>query len=142
MTSRYVVIGGTVPAYMNEAKRIIGENLPDVNHYLMCTPEEASLMKYTVNSFLATKVIFMNELKQLADATENVDYKVVTNLLKHDLRIGETHMHVPGPDEKFGFGGMCFPKDTSALLKFAEDAKIELSVLETAVKKNTLLRLT
>jgi UDPglucose 6-dehydrogenase len=140
-TSRFVVLGGTVAAYMNEAKRIVSENLPDVNHYLMCTPEEASLMKYTVNSFLATKVIFMNELKQLADATENVDYKIVTDLLKHDIRIGETHMHVPGPDGQFGFGGMCFPKDTSALLKFAEDAKIELSVLETAVRKNTLLRL-
>jgi UDP-glucose 6-dehydrogenase len=42
----------------------------------------------------------------------------------------------------FGFGGMCFPKDTAALIKFAEQAGVHVNVVDAAVKKNTLLRLT
>jgi len=56
--------------------------------------------------------------------------------------VGGSHLRVPGPDESFGFGGACFPKDTAALLKIAEDYNVQLNVLDTAVKKNTLLRLT
>jgi UDP-glucose 6-dehydrogenase len=48
---------------------------------------------------------------------------------------------VPGPDGQYGFGGMCFPKDTSALLHYASVIDIKLNVLKEAVKKNTLLRL-
>ena len=48
----------------------------------------------------------------------------------------------PGPDGHFGFGGACFPKDTSALLKVAQQQNVDLSVLNAAVRKNTLLRLT
>jgi UDP-glucose 6-dehydrogenase len=51
-------------------------------------------------------------------------------------------MQVPGPDGAFGFGGACFPKDTSALLKYAEALDITPVVLDAAVNKNTLLRLT
>jgi UDP-glucose 6-dehydrogenase len=51
-------------------------------------------------------------------------------------------MQVPGPDGAMGFGGMCFPKDTAALLKWAEENGQSLEVLNAAVKKNTLLRLT
>jgi UDPglucose 6-dehydrogenase len=63
-------------------------------------------------------------------------------MVKMDHRIGNSHMQVPGPDGAFGFGGACFPKDTSAMLKFAEQYKAPLNVLDAAVKKNTLLRLT
>ncbi len=59
-----------------------------------------------------------------------------------DSRIGGSHMKVPGPDGAMGFGGMCFPKDTAALLKWAEEYGQSLEVLNAAVKKNTLLRLT
>jgi len=59
-----------------------------------------------------------------------------------DPRFGRSHMQVPGPDGAFGFGGACFPKDTSALLKTAEQQGVDLMVLDAAVKKNTFLRLT
>jgi UDP-glucose 6-dehydrogenase len=49
-------------------------------------------------------------------------------------------MKVPGPDGKFGFGGMCFPKDTSALLKFAESNGVHLGVLDSAIRVNKSLR--
>jgi UDPglucose 6-dehydrogenase len=137
----FCVVSGTVKAYINEAERIIVKTQPHATTVLPANMEEASLMKYAVNSFLATKVIFMNELYELAKAN-NIDYNAVATLFNEDFRTGGTHVKVPSPvDNTFGFGGMCFPKDTNALLKYAEDAKIELSVLDAAVKKNTLLRL-
>ena len=82
----------------------------------------------------------MNEMKLLADAL-GCNYELVSNLVKADPRIGNSHMQVPGPDGAYGFGGACFPKDTSALLKFAADENIIMNVVDSAVKKNTLLRL-
>ena len=135
-----VIIGGRVPAYVNEAERIIKSDLQEVTTVVKCSIEEASFVKYAINSFLATKVVFMNELQQLAKAS-GIDYEGIAKAINTDPRIGSSHLKVPGPDGQFGFGGMCFPKDTQALLKYAESVNIELSVLETAVKKNTLLRL-
>ena len=57
-----------------------------------------------------------------------------------DTRQGYTHFDVPGPDGKFGFGGACFPKDTSALLKYAESQNAHLSVLDSAVLVNKVIR--
>lgn len=142
MRSEFVIIGGKVAAYRNEAERIIKAGLEgqqlDIMH---CTIAEASLAKYTINCFLATKVIFMNEMHKLTEKL-NCDYKKVAEMVKADKRIGNSHMQVPGPDGAFGFGGMCFPKDTSALLKYAEEAGAEMMVLNAAVRKNTFLRLT
>lgn len=137
----FTFIGGAVNAYINEAERIVKITQPNLKRIRHCTIEEASLVKYTINSFLATKVIFMNELYQLANQI-GCDYQLVADMARLDSRIGMSHMQVPGPDGSFGFGGMCFPKDTSALLKYAESIGISMNVLDSAVKKNTLLRLT
>jgi UDPglucose 6-dehydrogenase len=140
--STFVIIGGKVAAYRNEAERIIKAGLDRVSLDVMhCTIAEASLAKYTINCFLSTKVVFMNEMHKLAEKL-GCDYKKIAEMVKSDKRIGESHMQVPGPDGVFGFGGMCFPKDTSALLKYAEEAGAEMMVLNAAVRKNTFLRLT
>ena len=141
VNGKFAIVGGSVLAYQREAERIIrigqqalGENV------MYCSIGEASLAKYTINSFMSTKVIFMNELHQLAGAM-NLNYDKIAEMVKMDGRIGNSHMQVPGPDGQFGFGGACFPKDTSALLKIAEQQDVALNVLDAAVKKNTLLRL-
>lgn len=142
LNSEFVIIGGKVAAYRNEAERIIKFGLNNKQlDVLHCSIAEASLTKYTMNCFLATKVVFMNEIHKLAEKF-NCDYTKIAEMLKVDKRIGSSHLKVPGPDGVFGFGGMCFPKDTNALLKFAETANVEMSVLTAAVKKNTFLRLT
>lgn len=138
--SKFAYIGGEVSAYRNEAERIIKLGLPDLSNIIHCTIAEASLAKYTLNTFLATKVIFMNEIAKLSEKL-GCDYNTVARMVTQDNRIGSSHMQVPGPDGFYGFGGMCFPKDTSALLKFAEEAGTDMMVLDAAVKKNTLLRL-
>lgn len=138
----FSIIGGKVLAYLHEAKRIIKLGQPHIKDTVFCTIGEASLAKYTINTFLATKVIFMNEMAKLAEAGGQ-DWNNIRKLISLDQdRIGTSHTQVPGPDSMYGFGGLCFPKDTSALLKYAESLHIPMNVLDSAVKKNTLLRLT
>lgn len=136
----FAFIGGNVPAYLREAERIIKISQPNLRSIRYCSIAEASLAKYTINSFMATKVVFMNELSALATEL-GCDYNIVSDLIKADPRIGKSHMQVPGPDRAFGFGGACFPKDTAALLRVASDMDVQLNVLDIAVKKNILLRL-
>lgn len=142
INGKFAMIGGRVGVYQREAERLIriGQNSLGDN-VVYCTIGEASLAKYAINSFMSTKVVFMNELYQLAQAM-NLSYDHVAAMVRMDHRIGSSHLRVPGPDGSFGFGGACFPKDTSAMLKFAEQYKVALNVLDAAVKKNTLLRLT
>lgn len=137
----FAIIGGDVKAYVNEADRIIRITQRDLRHVMHCSITEASLAKYSINSFLATKVLFMNELENLTQAAGG-DWATVQKLITLDPRIGKSHTQVPGPDGLYGFGGMCFPKDTSALLAYAHSIGVELDVLDAAVKKNLIIRLT
>lgn len=141
LTGTFAFIGSSVRAYSKEAERLIRGGQTNLQTVVHCTLGEASLAKYTINSFLATKVVFMNELHKLAESL-NLNYNTISQMISLDERIGKSHLQVPGPDGACGFGGMCFPKDTSALLKFAEEVSAPMNVLESAVKKNTLLRLT
>lgn len=134
-----IIIGGSVIAYQREAERILKAVQP-IKNVAFTKIGEAALSKYIINSFLATKVVFMNEMAQLADA-HGYDWRKMRIFIDVDDRIGKSHTQVPGPDGQYGFGGICFPKDTSALVRYAKKFNIELSVLKTAIKKNLLLRL-
>jgi UDPglucose 6-dehydrogenase len=101
--------------------------------------KEAAFVKYVENSFLATKVVFMNEMALLAEKC-NLNWNNVVGLLQKDPRVGLSHCKVPGPDGLYGFGGHCFPKDTSAWLQFANKLGIKLTLLEQAVIINKDLR--
>jgi UDPglucose 6-dehydrogenase len=73
----------------------------------------------------------------------NSSWEHFTEMLEKDERVGKTHMQVPGPDGKYGFGGTCFPKDTDALLYYAKltcKGGSPLSVLKSAVDINKTLR--
>jgi len=139
--TEWILVGGTVSAYQRDAVRILKQMQTDIKRVELCSIGKAAFVKYAVNSFLATKVVFMNELEQLASA-HDYDWKELAYYIKMDRRIGDSHTQVPGPDGHYGFGGGCFPKDTEALLKYAENLNINLNILSAAVKKNTLLRLT
>lgn len=101
----------------------------------------ASFIKYTINSFLSLKVIFFNELKDLFDTSgTNETWKNFTSALSVDKRIGNSHMQVPGPDGRLGFGGACFPKDSSAFLNYSIDAGNKINLLNTAINLNNIIR--
>jgi nucleotide sugar dehydrogenase len=134
-----VIIGGSVLAYQHEANRILSQIQP-IKNVAYCSIGEAALTKYIVNSYLATKVVFMNEMNQLS-AAHNYDWDRIRSMLRMDGRIGLSHTQVPGPDGLYGFGGHCFPKDTTTLVRFADKLGVGLSVLKSALKKNLMLRL-
>ena len=102
----------------------------------------ACLVKYALNSFYATKVTFMNEIYHLHRNSDAVSsWEDFTEILMTDPRMGNSHMSVPGPDGKFGFGGNCFPKDTKALLEYSENViGIALHLLRSAVEENEKVR--
>ena len=100
---------------------------------------EASFVKYTINTFLATKVTFFNELYDVITAFGG-NFNVVTRAVGADPRIGTGHTKVPGFDMKRGFGGACFPKDTKAFTEFAQVHIQELSLLEKVVEINNKYR--
>ena len=117
--------------------------------YSLCKTEEciyidinsASLIKYTINSFLALKVIFFNQIHKLFSETETeISWEEFIYTISSDKRIGSSHMDVPGHDGRFGFGGACFPKDTSAIVKFSENMNSDLTLLKKAIEINNKIR--
>ena len=101
----------------------------------------ASLIKYTINSFLALKVVFFNEMKSVFDNLGSQEkWLHFIKVLSKDKRMGSSHMNVPGPDGRYGFGGPCFPKDVSALIEFSKEIGYELSLLKKANIINNSIR--
>ena len=92
--------------------------------------ETAELIKYAANSFLATKITFINEIADLCEQV-GADVQAVARGIGLDGRIGGKFLHA-GP----GYGGSCFPKDTLALLRTAEQAEVPLRLVETTVAVN------
>ena len=113
------------------------------NAYYTDSMVEAGFVKYAINSFLATKVTFMNELYDLYSTITmgHGNFDNIAALMSLDKRIGASHMQVPGPDGKFGWGGACFPKDTSEFVKLGEFNMQPLTLLETAIKSNIIHRM-
>ena len=99
----------------------------------------AEMVKYFTNTFLATKVSFANEMKQICDELK-IDYDKVVEYSTYDERLGKSHWAVPGPDGKMGFGGSCFPKDINALISIADKWEIPANVLMAAWETNLEVR--
>ena len=118
----------------NKAKTILKELYRPL--YLLETPiiftrrETAELIKYAANSFLATKITFINEISDLCEKV-GANVSDVSIGIGLDGRIGKKFLH-PGP----GYGGSCFPKDTLALVKTAQDNCSPLNLVEHVVKSN------
>jgi UDPglucose 6-dehydrogenase len=97
---------------------------------LFTSRRTAELIKYAANAFLATKITFINEVADVCEAV-GADVQDVARGIGLDNRIGAKFLHA-GP----GYGGSCFPKDTLALLKTAEDYEAPLRIVEAVVKVN------
>jgi len=90
----------------------------------------AELIKYAANSFLATKITFINEIADLAEKV-GADVQEISRGIGLDNRIGSKFLHA-GP----GFGGSCFPKDLVALVKTSHDNAVPMRIIETVVAVN------
>lgn len=124
----YFVIGGRLD-WCEKAREVIRTGVPLVQEKFVFTDiKTASMYKYMMNTYLATKVTFMNEMYRLAEA-EGIEYNKLKELTVFDDRIGYTHLDVPGPDNEFGWGGMCFPKDIAAIQMEALDLGVDMELL-------------
>ena len=90
----------------------------------------AELIKYAANAFLATKITFINEIADLSEKV-GADVQEVARGIGLDNRIGAKFLHA-GP----GYGGSCFPKDTRALIKIAQDHDVQLRIVEAVLGVN------
>ena len=97
---------------------------------VVTTPESSELIKYASNSFLAAKIAFINEVSDLCEKC-GADVSDVAKGIGLDGRIGRKFLHV-GP----GYGGSCFPKDTLAMAKTAQDYGAPLSIIEAVIEAN------
>lgn len=128
-----VILSGKVD-YWRKLFGKIDSNIKQV----IVSPEEAILIKYFRNAYLATKVSFFNHVYDLCKST-GIDFNTVRQGIGADTRIGHSHTMVDETQGLRGWGGMCFPKDTKALLKMAADNNIRLNTLEAAIEYNNLL---
>ena len=92
--------------------------------------ESAELIKYAANAFLATKISFINEIAALCEKV-GADVKAVAGGIGLDGRIGNKFLHA-GP----GYGGSCFPKDTTALARIGQDHAVPMQITETVIRVN------
>jgi UDPglucose 6-dehydrogenase len=106
------------PLYLNQAPIVVTSR------------RTAELTKYAANAFLATKITFINEIADLCERVD-ADVQVVARGIGLDNRIGSKFLHA-GP----GYGGSCFPKDTVALIKTAQDHQAPLRIVETVAAVN------
>ena len=97
------------------------------------------MVKYMNNCFFATKVSFLNEMRQVADEC-GVDWDMAVEGFVRDGRVGHSHLSVPGPDGRWGFGGSCFPKDVQAMIDFGKGLDIEMHTLNGVWNTNLEVR--
>ena len=132
-----IIIGGPRPA-STIVKNMFTKVFQEVP-IIKTGSSTAESVKYFINTFLATKVSFANEFKQICDQTD-VDYDKVVEYALYDERLGKSHFSTPGPDGRSGFGGSCFPKDINALIYFADALEVKASVLSAVWQKNLEVR--
>ena len=101
--------------------------------------ETAELIKYMNNCFFATKISFLNEMYQVAEKS-GVDWEMALDGFVRDGRVGHSHMNIPGPDGKFGFGGSCFPKDVQAIINYGESLDLNMNTLKGVWNTNLEVR--
>lgn len=118
--------------------QVIGEALP---HTVIVHTSHtvAEMTKYARNCFLATKVAYANEIWGACYAL-GISYDEVRSLMVMDSRIMDSHLQVPGPDGKFGFGGACFPKDTVGLHRVLNTLEVPKELLEGVITSNLKVR--
>jgi len=104
--------------------------------YLIETPfvitdiPTSELIKYATNSFLATKISYINEISALCEAV-GANVNTVAKAMGLDGRIGPKFLHAG-----IGFGGSCLPKDTMAMVKIAEEKGVKLNIVKAAIEAN------
>ena len=132
------ILGGN-PEDIIEVSELLRQRFGQSISIVETNYETAELIKYMGNTFFATKISFLNDMKLLADKCGAIWEHAVEGFVR-DGRIGHSHLNVPGHDGKYGFGGSCFPKDIQALIKYGDDIGVDMGVLKAAWETNLKVR--
>tara|TARA_X000000950_G_scaffold45778_1_gene52112 strand:- start:1653 stop:2483 length:831 start_codon:yes stop_codon:yes gene_type:complete len=132
-----IILGGSRPS-IKKLKNFYSKVFPKAN-IVITDPIHAEMVKYMINSFLAVKVTFANEIYQICKKL-NLDYDKIVEYAILDERLGKSHWKVPGPDSDFGFGGHCLPKDLSAIINLSDNLNTINHLLHSVKKTNDKLR--
>ena len=137
LTQARIILGGS-KTLTNHVAKLFKERF--MHTYIIETDTiTAEMVKYMNNVFFATKVSIMNEMKMMCDAI-GANWNEALKGFAADQRIGDSHLHVPGPDGKMGFGGSCFPKDINAFISYANELNIKIPTIEGAWETNLNVR--
>ena len=127
-----IVVGSDVEWARNVMTAVYRPLFLNESPMLFTSRRSSELIKYAANAFLATKITFINEMADLCEKL-GADVQDVSRGIGLDNRIGSKFLHA-GP----GYGGSCFPKDTLALLKTAQDNDTPVRIVEAVVQANDL----
>lgn len=123
-----IVLGGDQAESVSVFKKIWKfTNAPVIE----TTNENAELIKYASNAFLATKISFINEMANLCERIPGCDVDIIAKGMGYDKRIAPYFLKAG-----LGFGGSCFPKDTQAIVSYSESLDEKLSLVDSAIKVN------
>jgi UDPglucose 6-dehydrogenase len=132
-----VVLGGD----FKSVQKVVGLYINRFNHcnFVKTDCRTAEFIKYLGNVFFAVKVSFANEMRLFAEEI-GVNWDDALRGFVADGRVADSHLHVPGPDGKLGFGGSCLPKDLNAFTALADSVGINLNTLKAAWQTNLEIR--
>ena len=130
-----VVVGTTSERAIHVMTELYAPYVRQGNPVIFMDESSAELTKYAANSFLATKISFMNEISQLCERL-GADVNMVRRGIGSDERIGKRFLF-PG----IGYGGSCFPKDVQALIKSAQEVDYDFAILEAVEKVNAIQKM-
>jgi|TARA_R110002073_G_scaffold138235_3_gene287741 UDPglucose 6-dehydrogenase len=137
LTQARIILGGS-SIHTTKVKELFEERF--MHCYVIETDTTtAEMIKYMNNVFFASKVSIMNEFKQVCDEV-GADWNIAVKGFAADQRIGDSHLNVPGPDGKMGFGGSCFPKDINAFITLAEEYNVDVHTIKGAWATNLEVR--
>jgi len=134
------IIGFVGPRGYAAARRVLAI-LPPAPYQRVVKAREAEMIKYFSNTYLATRVVFANQMYDVCERLGGINYDVVKECLVQDKRIGDSHFDIFHEGYR-GYSGGCFPKDVNAFLQFTKRLRVPMDVLEAAARINArLLRL-
>lgn len=133
------IVGGPYCVARVALSRLYALRYPHVPLHVLSS-DESECVKLICNAFFAVKVAFFNEAYTLAQA-KGLDWKKVLAAVLADGRISPFHTNVPGPDNSYGFGGTCLPKDTANFAVCLEEASLDATMARAALERNKKDRL-
>jgi UDPglucose 6-dehydrogenase len=137
LTQARIIFGGDI-SVTKQVENLFAQRFMN-RHFIHTDSNTAELIKYMNNTFFATKVSIMNEFKRLSNVL-GTNWNDALYGFASDGRIGDSHLHVPGPDGKLGYGGTCFPKDVNALITLGEQLGTPMNTLKAGWKTNLEVR--